>query len=219
MLAGLFVPHSVGCDDQSHRPISIAVETVANQENFLRLVFLWPYGFAFATLSCIGILVIWRPACFDKALLLLPITFAFGLSICWTLLLFSGAPDSRAAMTIAAITAPLGTAVGARMLWLYRAEKITAAASWGQGLLCVLAAFSLRWFWFPPVTRLLWGGVLSIAAAILMMFASWTWTTRARYDLIDRSTDPLPFQISLRQIIIGVTLTAIALTYWRAFGS
>jgi hypothetical protein len=59
---------------------------------------------------------------------------------------------------------------------------------------------------------------LSNLVAIAMMLASWTWTTRARYDLYDRSADPLPFQVSLRQMIIAVTVIAVALTYWRAFG-
>jgi hypothetical protein len=59
--------------------------------------------------------------------------------------------------------------------------------------------------------------MLSMGSAVVMMLASWTWMTRARYDLFDRSHAPLPFQVSLRQMIIAVALTAIALTYWQVF--
>ena len=122
-------------------------------------------------------------------------------------------------MAMAATVAPIGACVVARMVWLYRSDQMMGAATWGQSLLCVLAVFSLRWFWFPPVTRLLWGGTLSIAASILMMLASWTWVTRTGHDLFDRSIEPVPFQVSLRQIMLGITLTAIALTYWRAIAT
>jgi hypothetical protein len=217
LLASLFLPHSVGCDGVSHRPISIASESLSGSNSLGLLVFLWPYAFAFVTLLLITSLVLLRPQWFDTALLCLPIAFSMALVVCWTLLLFSGTSDSRFAMTMAALLAPIGACVALRMLWLYRAGDITAAATWGQGFLCVLAAFSLRWFWFPPIKSLLWGGTVAIGSAIAMMLASWTWTTRARYDLYDRSADPLPFQVSLRQIIIAVTVIAVALTYWRAF--
>lgn len=218
MLSTLFMPHSVGCNDQPLRPIQVANAAVADPGAVGILVFLWPYALALATLLLIVALALIRPPWFDKALLALPIAFSGLLIVAWTLMLFSFRADSRAAMIMAAIIAPIGACVAARMFWLARDGRITAAAGWGQGLLCVLAAFSLRWFWHPPIKQLLWGGVAAIAAAILMMLASWTWTTRARYDLYDRSVQPEPFQVSLRQIIIAVGIVAIALTYWRAFG-
>jgi hypothetical protein len=218
MLATLFMPHSVGCNDQSVRPISLVTAVVSETDAIGILIFLWPYLFAVVTLLLIATLVLLRPPWFDKALLILPIGFSSLLGVCWAMMLFSGRSDSRAAMLIAAIIAPIAACVAARMFWLYRAGEITAAASWGQSLLCVLAAFSLRWFWYPPIKLLLWGGFVAIGSAILMMLASWTWMTRARYDLYDRSSEPIPFQVSLRQIIVAVAVVAIALTYWRAFG-
>lgn len=218
MLATLFLPHSVGCNDNSVRPISVAAAGITEPGAVGLLVFLWPYVLALVTLGWIVVLVVLRPRWFDKALLALPIAFSLPLIGCWAMMLFSARSDSRFAMVMAAIIAPIGACVGARMLYLYRSGQITAAASWGQGLLCVLAAFSLRWFWYPPIKHLLWGGVAAIGAAILMMVASWTWMTRSRHDLYDRSSEPLPFQMSLRQLILAVAVVAIALTYWRAFG-
>lgn len=216
MLATLFMPHSVGVNDRTLRPILMVAAGVTEPNSAALLVFLWPYLFAMATLLLLTILVLLRPPWFDKALLALPIGFSCFLVVCWVLMLFSDIADSRIAMIMAALIAPIGACVAARMLSLSTAGEITAAATWAQGLLCVLAAFSLRWFWYPAVKQLHWGAVAAIFAAILMMLASWTWTTRARYDLVDRSVQPLPFQISIRQVIVAVGVVAIALTYWRA---
>ena len=213
LVCSLF-PHSVG-DNTPNRPFSLMTDLLSQENPVLLLMVLWPYWFGCATLAVMSTLAVLRPAWFAKALLGLPIACGSGLVLLWTVLLFSQAEESRRAMAMAALIAPIGACVVARMVWLYRAGQMIAAATWGQSLLCVLAIFSLRWFWIPPVTRLLWGGMLSITALILMMLASWTWVTRASYDLVDRSIDPVPFQVSLRQIILGITLTAIALTYWR----
>ena len=222
LLAGFFLPHSVDCDDQSHRPISIAKKVVtetSEPSEYLALAMFWPFAFAGLTLVVIVVLVFARPRWVEHALIGIPISMTAALAFIWFLFLFSGTSGSRMAMAIAVTAVPAGTCVALRMIWLCRSGRVAAAAAWGQGFLCVLAAFSLRWFWFPPITRLLWGGVLSIGSTMLMMFASWYWITRARHDLYDRSLKPLPFQISLRQMIIAITLTAIALTYWSALGS
>jgi hypothetical protein len=123
------------------------------------------------------------------------------------------------AMIIAVIVLPPVTCVATRMVLLSRSGRIAAAAAWGHGLACVLAAFSLKWFWFPPVVRMLWGGCLSIGAALLMMMASWCWTYRARHDLSDRSSPPMRVQVSLVQVIGAITIIAIVLSYWRYLDS
>ena len=133
------------------------------------------------------------------------------------LVLFRDTEDSRAAMLVAALVAPPGTLIALRMMWLLRNGNAAAAAAWGQGFLCVLAVFSLRWLWLVPIDRMLWGGWLSMISAGLMMVASWTWAKRARHDLHDRSNPPLPMQISLLQIVLAITVTAVALTYWITF--
>ena len=221
LLICFLLPHSVGCDDRSHRPVALAAATVtqnAGASSLLALAAFWPYAFALATFAVMLGMVILRPAWFSTAMLALPVGTATGLTILWTFYLFGGRETSRMAMVIAATVVPVGTCVAARMLWLYREGRTTDAAAWGQGFFCVLAIFSLRWFWFPPVSRLLWGGLLSIASAILMMLASWTWGTRSCYDLFDRSVEPVPYQVSMRQLMIAIGLTAIALTYWRTLG-
>jgi hypothetical protein len=118
-------------------------------------------------------------------------------------------------MLIAAVAAPTGTCIAARTWWLFRESKLLSAAAWAHGYLCVLGAFSLRWFWFPPVSELKWGGYLAISGLMLMMLASWIWPTRARHDLEDKRVVPNRFQLSLRQIVVAVAVCAIALTYWR----
>jgi hypothetical protein len=221
LLAGFFLPHSMACDNRTQHPISIAREVVSSStvpSDFLALSIFWPFAFAGLTFWTVMLLVMIRPTWFDLVLIGIPVSTAFVLSILWFLLLFNGTQSSRMAMTIAATTTPAAACVAARMLWLCRSGQIAAAAAWGQGLLCVLAAFSLKWFWFPPVKSLLWGGFLSIGSALLMMLASWCWITRARYDLCDRSSRHLPFQVSLRQLLLGISVTAIALTYWRLMG-
>ncbi len=214
VLVGFFLPHSVGCDHSQHRPVTIAISTPFDT-NIVALLCLWPYGFALYTCAAFIMLALVRPVWIARALLMLPVGFAIALTIGWGIVLFSEADESRIAMVIAAMIAPLGTLVAFRMLWLARADEITAAAAWGQGFLCVLAIFSLRWFWFPPVSRMLIGGWFSIGSLLWMMIASWTWFIRARHDLIDRSCPRRPFQISLGQIVAAITMTAIALTYWR----
>lgn len=220
VLAGLFLPHSVDCDRQAIRPISIVnrvVERSDKASDYLALAILWPFAFAAVTMLMFIVLVILRPSWYAHALLGVPLFTACALIFGWCLLLFSNADTSRYAMLLAVMILPAGGCVAARVLWLYRAGKIVAAATWAQGMVCVLAAFSLRWFWFPPVTRLLWGGILTIACCCLMMVSSWCWINRARHDLFDRSSAPPPFQISLRQVVWAITLVAIALTYWRLF--
>ena len=222
LLAGFFLPHSTGCDDQSHRPISIARAVISESHEpgeYLALAMFWPFAFAGLTLVVFIVLVVIRPPWVEHVLIGLPITVTAGLAFTWVLFLFSGTTGSRMAMAFAVIAIPAGACVAARMIWLYRLGHVAAAAAWGQGLLCVLAAFSLFWFWFPPISRLLWGGVMSIGSTMLMMFASWCWITRARHDLYDRSSKPRPFQVSLLQMILAIALTAIVLTYWRVLGT
>lgn len=214
LLICVLYPHSIG-DETTTRPLNVMMELLSEQNAILLLTVLWPYWFAGATLVVIITLAALRPVWYDKALLGLPTAFGLGLALLWTMLLFSRTDESRSAMLIAAIVAPVAACVIGRMVWLYRSGQVLAAASWGQRLLCVLSVFSLRWFWYPPVTRLLWGGILSIAASLAMMLATWTWVTRARHDLFDRSVAPMPIQVSLREIILGMTLVAIALAYWR----
>ena len=222
LLSGFFLPHSVDCDDRSHRPIDIALSIAAettDASGYLALTVFWPFLFAGLTIVIMLTLVLLRPSWTEYGLLALPIFTAAGLSVAWILLLFSARDGSRLAMIIAVIVLPPVACVATRMVWLSRSGHIAAAAAWGQGLVCVLAAFSLRWFWCPTVVRMLWGGLLSIAAAVLMMLASWCWIYRARYDLSDRSTAPMPMQVSLVQVLGGITITAIALSYWRYLGS
>ncbi|MGI9474721.1 MAG: hypothetical protein ACR2NZ_24530, partial [Rubripirellula sp.] len=95
-----------------------------------------------------------------------------------------------------------------------RAGKRLAAAAWGQGYLCVLGAFSLRWFWFPPVNELRWGGILAIAGMLMMMMSSWLWPIRARHDLEDTRLFAKRFQVSVLQAVVAVTLCAVAMAYW-----
>lgn len=222
LLAGFFLPHSMDCDDRSHRPIEIARGVVAESGeagDYLALVMLWPYAFGSLTFLVVTMLVVVRPSWFARALFAIPVVIGGLLAIVWLLLLFSGASGSRMAMVMAAAVLPVGACVLARMVWLYRSGNIVASACWGQAFLCLLAAFSLRWFWFPPITRLLWGGILSIAAMILMMAAAWICGNRAGYDLHDRSSRPPHSQLSLRQLMLAVTFVAIALTYWRVLGT
>ncbi len=222
LVAGFFLPHSIGCDNRLQHPITIARDVVSKSteaSDLLVLAILWPYAFAALTPLAIALLVLTRPSWIDLVLIGIPLSTTCALVILWTLLLFSEVAGSRLAMTIAVTAIPAGACVAARMLWLYRSGRVSGAAAWGQGLVCVLAAFSLRWFWFPPVSRLLWGGLISIASSLMMMLASWCWIHRARYDLCDRSSPPPPFQVSLQQILVGIALTAIALTYWRLLGS
>ena len=222
LLAGFFLPHSADCDDRSHRPIAIAKAVISESNepaDYLGLAMFWPFAFGGLTLIAFVMLVVVRPPWVDHVLIGLPILMTAALAFTWVLFLFSGTMGSRMAMAFAVTAVPAGACVAARMVWLCRMGQVSAAAAWGQGLLCLLAAFSMRWFWFPPIARLLWGGMMSIGSTMLMMFASWCWITRARYDLYDRSSKPRPFQVSLRQIILAISLTAIALTYWRILGA
>jgi hypothetical protein len=201
--------------DWNHSAVAILVS--ATQQFSLALLYLWPFLFAFCTLLLTAVLVIIRPSWYDRALLALPILFALFLTTGWVLVLFSDTEDSRAAMMVAALVTPPASVIALRMMWLGCRGELAAAAVWGQGLLCVLAIFSLRWLWLLPIDRMLAGGWLAMISAGLMMVASWTWGKRAGYDLHDRSSRCLPLQITLRQIVIGMTLTAVALTYWITF--
>ena len=218
LMACFFLPHSTGCDLQVHRPLSIATAFAADQDSGLMVyVIFWPYAMATLTFVLFVALVMRRPRQIARPLLALPLIGVVAWMVVGAILLFSGRDGSRTMMIIGATTFPFGTFVAARMYWLCRRGEVLAAAQWGQGWWCVMAVFSLRWYWFPPVNRLAWGGVLAIVAALLMMFASWTWPLRARHDLSDREVQPEPFQVSILQLISAVSLTAVALTYWRWF--
>lgn len=214
LAVSFFLPHSVNAD-LPDRPAEMLMSFFSGENSVLLLMILWPFWFAMASLLLMVTLVYSRPKWLAKALFALPVTVATTLALLWCVLLFSRAEDSRSAMAVAAIVAPVGACVFARVTWLWRIGRITAAATWAQSLLCILAMFSLYWFWFPASTHLLWGGGLAIMAALVMMIASWTWESRARHDLYDRSVCPAAYQISLRQIAVAIALAAISLTYWK----
>jgi hypothetical protein len=223
LMAGLFLPHSVSCNDETIYPrmhVQEAIEGVgSNPSALVSLIFVWPYLFGGLTFCLFAIFVVLRPRWFAKALFVPSGVGFLVLAIAWVLLLFGGRQESREALWIAVIVLPSAAYVAMRILAFCRDRRWVAAATWAHGLVCVWSVFSLRWFWFPPISYLRWGGVLSIIAAVLMMLASWTWTVRGEYDLVDRCREQTPYQISLRQIIFAVTLTAIGLAYWRAIGS
>ena len=215
LLVSPLFPHSL---DTELSTIGLLHHRVAAGSGALAdAVVLWPYQLAMWTFLVTLALIILRPWWFDRALLAIPTIAASMVITQLLLLLFSDADMSRTVMSIAAVVAPIAAGVGGRMLWLWRAGDWVAAATWGQSTLCVLGVFSLRWFWFYPVTVLHWGGVLSIISLLLLMLASWTWVSRARHDFRDRSSAPIRFQISLRQIIVAVTAVAVSLAYWQAF--
>jgi hypothetical protein len=212
MTACLFFPHSLGADDTAYRPL--AWDRIEEGKWVIASHCLWPFVWAIGTAAMILALVVVRPPRPNLVLLAVPVALAAVLSFGWFLVLFSEIDGSRAAMAIGAIVVPLGTLVALRMFWLFQAGQRITAAVWGQGFLAVMAIFSLRWFWWPPVAQLLPAGWISIAAAGWMLIASWTWP-RATHDFADRSVAPPRFQVSLTQIVAAILLVAVALTYWR----
>lgn len=220
VLACFFLPHSTDCDKRTQRPVSLSSVVVADAPigtKFFVSVVLWPYAFASGTIVLMMAAILTRTDRLERLFLSFPVAVAGILTLAWLVLLFAGRDGSRFAMMTAAVAAPTGTCVIARVWWLYRDGRLLSAAAWGQGYLSVLGAFSLRWFWFPPVSQLRWGGYLAIGGLLLMMVASWTWPLRAKHDLVDRRIVAQRFQISIFQIVLAVTLSAIALTYWRLF--
>jgi len=167
-------------------------------------------------LAAMGCLAWRRPTNPADALLAIPLGGNLALLCLWFLLLFGGSESSRIAMGVAAAGMPLAMCGGARVWWLYRRSQVASAAAWWHSLICVLAAFSLRWCWFPEVDRMAWGGWMAIAAVLAMMVVSWIWGPRVHFDLVDRSSQPGRFRFTVAQILICATLSAIALTYWQA---
>ncbi len=100
LLVCLLLPHSVG-DQSQNRPATLAADLLSEENTVLLLMVLWPYWFGIATLAVMTMLVVLRPAWFAKALLGLPIACALGLTLLWTVLLFSRAEESRSAMAMA----------------------------------------------------------------------------------------------------------------------
>lgn len=223
LMAGLFLPHSVSRNEKTFYPrthVRVVIDGVGSEPSaLLALIFVWPYLFGGLTFCLFAIFVVLRPRWFAKALFVPSGVGFLLLAIAWVLLLFGGRQESRVALWVAVIVLPSAAYVALRTLAFCRDDRWVAAATWAHGLVCIWSVFSLRWFSFPPIFSLRWGGALSIIAAVLMMFASWTWTVRGEYDLVDRCREHIPYQISLRQIIFAVTLTAIGLAYWRAIGS
>ncbi len=218
LLVCLFVPQTAESGNQPVGPMTVAAETARQGQGAIALIVLWPYLFALVTLALTTALVIGRPARLDRVLLMLPIGFSLVLWAGWVVMLFSDSTASVAAMEIAAIVVPLATIVALRMLWLCQDGLVTSAAAWGQGFLCVLAIFSLAWLGVSPDSQWLVGRWIAIGSAAAMMLASWTWITRARHDLLDREMPADPFQMSIQQLVAAITITAVALTYWRIFG-
>ena len=218
ILTCFFIPHSIDFDNHSHRPIDIlgaALSEKSPSEMLSIGLMFWPFAFAAGTFAVTIYLIFAKSANLAKSLLSLPVS-AFSLLItAWLILLFNGRDESRAAMTIAAIVAPSGTCVAARIHWLVSESKFLQAATWGQGYLCVLSVFSLRWFWVPSISELRWGGYLAITGFLLMLVASWTWPTRAKHDLVDTHAIAKPFQMSILQIASAIMLSAFAITYWQ----
>lgn len=218
LLATFFLPHSHQADQQVSRPVWTALDLWRGRTDrpMLYLTALWPYGYGLATVATMVWLTWRRPSHPADFLLAIPLVGNVVLFTLWLLLLFGGSESSRMAMGIAAVGMPLGMCGGARVWWLYRRDQVASAAAWWHSLICVLAAFSLRWSWFPEVDRMAWGGWLAITAVLFMMIASWIWVPRARFDLLDRGSQPGRIRFTVSQILICVTLSAIALTYWQA---
>lgn len=220
VLACFFLPHSTDCDRRVQRPVALSSVVVADAPigtKFFVSIVLWPYAFAGGTAVLMMAAILTRTDRLERLFLSFPLAVTGILTVAWCILLFAGRDGSRFAMLTAAVAAPTGTCVAARAWWLCRDGRLLSAAAWGQGYLAVLGAFSLRWFWFPPVSQLRWGGYLAIGGLTLMMMASWTWPLRAKHDLMDRRIVAQRFQISIFQTVLAVTLCAIALTYWRLF--
>ena len=212
LLACFGLPHSVSIDGEVIRPFELPQHTEGKM--FVAATCLWPYVFALATLVLTITLAVLRPSRIETWLLVLPVTFSAMLTMAWVLVLFSDTDGSRLAMASGAMVTPLAMFVVLRMFWLYQSGQTAWAAVWGQGFLWVLAVFSLRWFWWPPVDKMLPAGWISIGAAAGMVLASWTWP-RARHDLVDNQCRSEVFQISIRQIAMAITAAAVGSAVWR----
>lgn len=212
MLACLWLPHSLADDGVMRRPAAVAENF--EEKTIVPAVSLWPYLFAMCTLVATVSLAVFRPRRVEALLLGVPLAFFVLLTGSWFLVLFSDADGSRMAMASGAMVAPLATLVVLRMYWLYQVGEIIWVATWGQGFLSVLAVFSLRWFWWPPVEQMLPGGWISVAAAVGMVLASWTWP-RTAHDLIDPRIPAKTFQMSIFQISVAIGMFAMAAAVWR----
>jgi len=215
LLGCVLLPHSIGCNDTVVRPVDVIGKEIAEGTALVTLTFFWPYVFGLCTFLFFIALVVIRPQRIERVLVSLPVGFLLYLSAIWCLLLFSSSGESRAAMVIATFVVPSATLVAIRVTWLWIDDQKIAAATWAQSYLCILAIFSLRWFWMLPIKQMLYGGVLSMIAAAAVMIASWTWPCWIEHDLSDRNHPSQRFQITLKQIILGVLVIAIAMTYWQ----
>ncbi|EMI16184.1 membrane protein [Rhodopirellula maiorica SM1] len=215
LLACVLLPHSIGCDDKVVRPIDVIGAELNEGPPLVTLTFFWPYVFGLCTFLFFIALVIIRPQRIERVLLSLPVCLLLYLTAIWCLLLFSSSAESRVAMVIATFVVPSATLVAIRVTWLWIDGRKLAAATWAQSYLCVLAIFSLRWFWILPIKQMLYGGVLSMIAAAAVMIASWTWPCWIEHDLSDRNHPAERFQLSLKQIVLGMLVIAIAMTYWQ----
>ncbi|WP_442511072.1 hypothetical protein SH528x_002735 [Novipirellula sp. SH528] len=215
LLACVLLPHSIGCDDTVVRPADVIVAEIAEGAPLVTMTFFWPYVFGLCTFLFFIALVIIRPQRIERVLLSLPICFLLYLTAIWCLMLFSSSVESRAAMVIATFVVPSATLVAIRVTWLWFDSQKIAAATWAQSYLCILAIFSLRWFWMLPIKQMLYGGVLSMIGAAAVMIASWSWPSWIEHDLSDRNQPAQRFQLSLKQIILGMLVIAIAMTYWQ----
>ena len=193
-------------------------DSVAANHRAIYIASFWPVGLGLCTFSVMLTLGFLRPSEVSRLLMSIPMASASVLGICWALLLFSDTAGSGWAMILAAIVVPCGTLIALRMWWLWTNQDPANAAAWGQGFLCVLAIFTLHWFYESANTRWMWGSWLSIAATASLLIASWTWPTRATYDLSDRKCEPQAFRITLRQLIAAAAVCAVAMTYWEYFG-
>lgn len=221
LLVTFFLPHSWDTSGNVSRPVWTALDLLRGRTDhtILSIAALWPY--TYATLLCAGWMHIARRRPVDprRNLLALAVGSAIGLLGLWLLLLFGGSESSRVAIGAAAVVMPLAMASGPRVWWMYRSGYLGSAAAWCHSLICVLAAFSLRWCWIPDVDQMAWGGWTAIAATLLMMVGSWAWRPRARHDLVDRGTPADPIRFTVAQILLCITLSAIALAFWQALGS
>ncbi|GAA5505020.1 hypothetical protein [Novipirellula caenicola] len=215
LVSCVLLPHSIGCDDKIVRPVDVIGDELSKGPPLVTLTFFWPYLFGLCTFVFFVVLVIVRPPRIERMLLSLPLGFMLYLTAIWCLLLFSSSSESRIALVIATFIVPSATLVAIRMTWLWIDDRKIAAAMWAQSYLCILAIFSLRWFWILPIKQMLYGGVLSMIAAAAVMVASWTWPCWIEHDFCDRNHPARQFQITLKQIILGILVIAIAMTYWQ----
>lgn len=77
LVAGFFLPHSIGCDNRLQHPITIARDVVSKSteaSDLLVLAILWPYAFAALTPLAIALLVLTRPSWIDLVLIGIPLS-------------------------------------------------------------------------------------------------------------------------------------------------